>query len=520
VAAAATTATACGRDAVLCCAVLCCAVLCCAVLCCAVLCCAVLCCAVLCCAVLWQFKKDLEQRKKNDEKRAAQAQGTPTAAARQRLRIRACATESSNRSSQLRVWVCVVAALKERGNTEFRAKKYDEALRSYRKSLKLVPFEAAVLTNIAQVRQWRRVALRRPPIGARASGSSSCRGGAQACLRATRFDDAVEFCNRALFVDAKNVKALFRRALARKALLLFSDAISDLQAAAAIEPLNDDLALELKSCRVCSGGFLVSGAGWFCSETVWRTVYLARGCDFLLVDVVQLAMREHEKEAAVSKRLSLISVDSGVAPSTSSGGCGDGGGGDGGDGDADDSSGEVAARTVRVTSSIDPTLSSLANLGAVVARLLPRVASLTTVEAWVATCQRDGAAESPSSQPALEADLRALGACLNDDEAHVMVRMGGLLARLCDAVTTLLRAACAAELTWSAALSSSAQAALLSVAATLENAANCSHVLSCGVMSLAMDLCTAAGGDGSAATATPHKVLTAAMALVEVRGGG
>ena len=72
----------------------------------------------------------------------------------------------------------------------------------------------------------------------------------QAHLRRNAYEDAVEYCNRALFIDAKNVKALFRRALAHKACARFSDALTDLAAAAVIEPANEDITKERRLCEV------------------------------------------------------------------------------------------------------------------------------------------------------------------------------------------------------------------------------------------------------------------------------
>ena len=60
----------------------------------------------------------------------------------------------------------------------------------------------------------------------------------------------MEFCTRALFLDSRNVKALFRRAMAHKACSQFDSAISDLACAATVEPDNDDVKKELRLCEV------------------------------------------------------------------------------------------------------------------------------------------------------------------------------------------------------------------------------------------------------------------------------
>lgn len=72
----------------------------------------------------------------------------------------------------------------------------------------------------------------------------------QVSIKLGRFDDADEWCARALFLDGKCVKALFRRAMVRKATHNMSGAVSDLQAALRLEPTNADLAAELRTCQV------------------------------------------------------------------------------------------------------------------------------------------------------------------------------------------------------------------------------------------------------------------------------
>lgn len=129
--------------------------------------------------------------------------------------------------------VIVMIDLKDKGNAAFRAGKYVEAAKWYRKSLKVTPFETALLTNLAQ-----------------------------AALKESAYEDALEWCERALFVDDKNVKGLFRRALAYKGLGRLPLAIGDLQAAIKLEPQNQDLAKELRMCQVRM--FVLLGFSWAC----------------------------------------------------------------------------------------------------------------------------------------------------------------------------------------------------------------------------------------------------------------
>ena len=117
--------------------------------------------------------------------------------------------------------VADAVALKNKGNKCFVAKQYEDALRWYHKALKLQPFQVPFLTNIAQ-----------------------------AHLKLEEFEDAAEFCDRALHVDAKTVKALFRRAVARRAMKQYAAAVADLQAALVVDPDNRDLIRELKLTEV------------------------------------------------------------------------------------------------------------------------------------------------------------------------------------------------------------------------------------------------------------------------------
>lgn len=81
----------------------------------------------------------------------------------------------------------------------------------------------------------------------------------QVALKKEAYEDVVEWTTRALFIDPKCVKALFRRAMARKACHQYTDALADLQAGVAIEPDNVDLAKELRLCKVKSLACIVFG---------------------------------------------------------------------------------------------------------------------------------------------------------------------------------------------------------------------------------------------------------------------
>ena len=74
----------------------------------------------------------------------------------------------------------------------------------------------------------------------------------QASLKQGQYEDAKEWCCRALFVEETCVKALFRRALAHRATGSVAAALADLRAALSVEPHNEDLARELRACDVRS----------------------------------------------------------------------------------------------------------------------------------------------------------------------------------------------------------------------------------------------------------------------------
>lgn len=70
------------------------------------------------------------------------------------------------------------ANLKAKGNKYFKAKNYSEALDKYMEALMLTPYDGpAIVTNIAQ-----------------------------AHIKLGQFDDALEFLDRAVAIDPKNIK--------------------------------------------------------------------------------------------------------------------------------------------------------------------------------------------------------------------------------------------------------------------------------------------------------------------------
>merc|ERR1719163_1114352 len=100
-----------------------------------------------------------------------------------------------------------------KGNRYFKARKFDEALKLYRESLAVRPYEKATLLNVAQV-----------------------------YLKKRAWDDALEFCNRAVRIGRRggadfHAKALSRRATAyssRKSKGDLQEAVNDLKKAMAL----------------------------------------------------------------------------------------------------------------------------------------------------------------------------------------------------------------------------------------------------------------------------------------------
>jgi tetratricopeptide (TPR) repeat protein len=96
--------------------------------------------------------------------------------------------------------------LKLKGNKYFKARKFLEALEQYMEALKLAPFDGtAILTNIAQVQPSFYPSL--PFIGPSPLSSTP-----QAHIQLNNFEDALEFLDRALYLDPKCLKALSRKA--------------------------------------------------------------------------------------------------------------------------------------------------------------------------------------------------------------------------------------------------------------------------------------------------------------------
>lgn len=113
-------------------------------------------------------------------------------------------------------------ACKEKGTEHFTAGAYQDAVEAYVEGAAIAgTVEGAYRSKVAQ--DLRTACL--------------CNA-AQARLKEQKWTDAVDLCSQAVTIDARCVKALFRRGCARLELKQYDDARSDLAAALEVEPQN------------------------------------------------------------------------------------------------------------------------------------------------------------------------------------------------------------------------------------------------------------------------------------------
>ncbi|KAI1295215.1 hypothetical protein EDD11_007953 [Mortierella claussenii] len=108
-------------------------------------------------------------------------------------------------------------AEKEKGNGYFKKGQYDEAIECYSRAMALDPSNGVLPVNRAM-----------------------------ALLKLNRFADAEQDCTLGLKLDSKNVKALWRRGIARRSLGKQSEARHDFEAALKVDPLNKAVKDELQ----------------------------------------------------------------------------------------------------------------------------------------------------------------------------------------------------------------------------------------------------------------------------------
>ena len=113
---------------------------------------------------------------------------------------------------------------KEEGNTFFRNKKYNEAIRCYTRAISRSPRIPIYYSNRAM-----------------------------AYLKLGEYQEAEDDCTKALEIDSSLVKALLRRAAARVAMANFDLAKGDLQRVLLLEPKNVQAHQELRDLKVLCG---------------------------------------------------------------------------------------------------------------------------------------------------------------------------------------------------------------------------------------------------------------------------
>jgi len=110
--------------------------------------------------------------------------------------------------------------LRRKGNKFFKEEKYDAALRNYQQALDLTPWGIPLLGNIAQVH-----------------------------LILGTYDRTHDFCERILFFDAENVKALWRKSRAYLECGNFAEAVADLSLASMLSPEDEQIDQALTKAR-------------------------------------------------------------------------------------------------------------------------------------------------------------------------------------------------------------------------------------------------------------------------------
>eukprot|EP00753_Platysulcus_tardus_P006854 PLAT14640.1.p1 GENE.PLAT14640.1~~PLAT14640.1.p1 ORF type:complete len:834 (+),score=351.78 PLAT14640.1:26-2527(+) len=190
-------------------------------------------------AFVEQFKADQAERRKNNERKRAEAE-----------------------------------ALKRKGNKRFGKRRYRMALAAYKQAMDVQPFMVSLLTNIAQCH-----------------------------LKLKQYDDAIEFSNRALRVQADSTKALWRRARAHRLSGDLPSAISDLDQLLTLDARNEDAARLVAELRVEQEGLAAEE----------RAIERAEGSDSLklLRDVLAMvASAVHEEQVmAVTMLPAMLNND-------------------------------------------------------------------------------------------------------------------------------------------------------------------------------------------------------------------
>ncbi|PRP79271.1 UDP-N-acetylglucosamine transporter [Planoprotostelium fungivorum] len=153
----------------------------------------------------------------------------------------------------------VAGDLKERGNREFVVDKdFDKAIRSYTKALKM--FDQMFGMDDDEKKEVD--AIRLP----------CYLNLAAAQIKTKDFTGARLNCNKALDIDAKNVKALFRKGQSEMALSNFDEAKADFQEALKYSPKNKDVMSEMDKLKEAEKEYKMKRKGMWSEAQVF-------GCD-------------------------------------------------------------------------------------------------------------------------------------------------------------------------------------------------------------------------------------------------
>ena len=119
-------------------------------------------------------------------------------------------------------------SLRLKGNKLFKERNFNQALKIYYQALELDPYSTNILTNIA---------LTYEKLG--------------------ESDYALDFCNRLIHIDNKNLKGLYIRHRIYLLMKEYQKVISDLEKCARIDPKNVEVAktLDMISQQTCDGTF-------------------------------------------------------------------------------------------------------------------------------------------------------------------------------------------------------------------------------------------------------------------------
>mmetsp|Transcript_38830 Transcript_38830/g.64428 ORF Transcript_38830/g.64428 Transcript_38830/m.64428 type:complete len:731 (+) Transcript_38830:47-2239(+) len=134
---------------------------------------------------------------------------------------------------------------KEQGNAQFKSQQYEAAVKLYKKSNGFFMSEhdlSKMEDKTEEEREVEHAAAKKVKVASYVN-MAVCQ------LRLSAVTDAVESCNSALEIDPQSVKALYRRGQARIKQNDFSEARTDLMAAARLDPKNKEIRQSLEDLK-------------------------------------------------------------------------------------------------------------------------------------------------------------------------------------------------------------------------------------------------------------------------------